>query len=59
MSAAELVGPKYRTLYGVGYHTAFSVGFMLVAAMAYAIRDDRLLQLVMQVPNVAFLGYFW
>ena len=55
----ELVGPIYRTFLGVGFQIAYSLGMMLLSGMAYAIRDDKWLQLAYLLPSSVFLLYYW
>ena len=55
----ELVGPVYRTIFGVGFQTAFSIGFMLCVGFSYVVREDLYLQLVIAIPPIAFLAFFW
>ncbi|XP_066289672.1 organic cation transporter protein-like [Branchiostoma lanceolatum] len=55
----ELVGADKRTLVGTLLQGAFSAANMLLAGIAYAIRDWRTLQLVISVPNVAMLFFWW
>ena len=55
----EIVGPRYRSVLGVSFNIAFSVGFMALPGIAYLVRDDRWLQLVMLMPNIVFITYAW
>ncbi|XP_049803713.1 organic cation transporter protein-like isoform X1 [Schistocerca nitens] len=57
--AMEMVGPSKRTLAGVGCQTFFTLGYMLTAAIAYLIRDWRLLQVALTAPGILFLSYWW
>ena len=59
LTVLEFVGPAYRSYYGTGLGLVRSVGHAAYTGMAYAIRDDRLLQIAITVPNVAFLGFIW
>ncbi|KAL7639048.1 UNVERIFIED_CONTAM: hypothetical protein RMT77_010582 [Armadillidium vulgare] len=54
----ELVGEKARTTMGMLYQGFFGVGFCLIPAIAYYIRDWRNLQLAISVPSTVLLLYF-
>ncbi|XP_056436899.1 solute carrier family 22 member 2 [Gadus chalcogrammus] len=55
----ELVGVEYRRTVGVIYQMFFSVGIMLLPLLAYYITDWRWLQVVITVPYILFLSYYW
>uniref|UniRef100_A0A914DR38 Major facilitator superfamily (MFS) profile domain-containing protein n=2 Tax=Acrobeloides nanus TaxID=290746 RepID=A0A914DR38_9BILA len=55
----ELVGPfgrRYGSLISGGF---FSLGHMLLACIAYFVRDYVYLQLVLAIPAICFLSYWW
>ncbi|KAB7493648.1 Solute carrier family 22 member 3 [Armadillidium nasatum] len=54
----ELVGEKARTTMGMLYQGFFGVGFCLIPAIAYYIRDWRNLQLAISIPSTVLLLYF-
>ncbi|KYO18668.1 hypothetical protein Y1Q_0009125 [Alligator mississippiensis] len=56
---AEFVGLKYRRTVGIVYQAAFSVGLLVLAAVAYVIPHWRWLQLAVTLPNFFFLLYYW
>ncbi|XP_068564612.1 solute carrier family 22 member 2-like [Cebidichthys violaceus] len=55
----EIVGVEYRRMVGILYQMFFSVGVLLLPLLAYFITDWRWLQLVISVPNILFLSYYW
>uniref|UniRef100_A0A8C5SGB2 Solute carrier family 22 member 3 n=1 Tax=Laticauda laticaudata TaxID=8630 RepID=A0A8C5SGB2_LATLA len=56
---AEFVGLNYRRTVGIVYQMAFSVGLLILAAVAYVIPHWRWLQLAVTLPNFFFLLYYW
>ncbi|XP_072019580.1 organic cation transporter protein-like [Amphiura filiformis] len=48
----ELVAPSYRTVTGIGAQFFWPVGSMLLALLAFLIRDWFILQLVMTIPLI-------
>ncbi|XP_028996568.1 solute carrier family 22 member 2-like [Betta splendens] len=55
----ELVGVEYRRTVGVLYQMFFSVGILLLPLQAYYITDWRWLQVVITVPYILMLSYYW
>ncbi|XP_069786510.1 solute carrier family 22 member 2 [Narcine bancroftii] len=55
----ELVALEYRKTVGILYQVCYSVGMMLLPAVAYFIPDWRNLQLATTIPNFLFLTYYW
>ncbi|XP_042224820.1 organic cation transporter protein-like isoform X2 [Homarus americanus] len=55
----EVVGPEGRTTMGMMYQGFFSIGFMVLPAIAYFVREWRYLQLYISVPSVILLLYYW
>lgn len=53
----EVTGPKYRTIIGVVFQVAYSVGYMMMPVFAYFIRDYNYLQMATMVPPVLLLPY--
>ena len=50
LSATEYVGPSKRTLVGVLMADAYALGYMLLAVLAFFVRDWRTLELAISVP---------
>ncbi|KAL6096172.1 slc22a2 [Pungitius sinensis] len=55
----EIVGVEYRHTVGVIYQMFFSVGILLLPLLAYFIPDWRWLQIVISVPYILFMSYYW
>ncbi|KAI8518746.1 hypothetical protein Bbelb_047630 [Branchiostoma belcheri] len=56
---AEFVGPGERVKVGVFRPMFFAVGEIIFAGIAYGIRDWRMLQLAISLPNLLYIPYFW
>nr|XP_060638614.1 solute carrier family 22 member 13-like [Anolis sagrei ordinatus] len=56
---AEWVETTYRPLTLIFSHVGFAAGQMVLAGLAYALRDWRKLQIVGSAPIFAFFFYFW
>jgi MFS transporter, OCT family, solute carrier family 22 (organic cation transporter), member 4/5 len=52
-------GGRWRTLAGVGFHYPVPLGYLSVAAMAYALPDWRHLQLAVALPGAALFVVVW
>lgn len=55
----EFVGLRYRKIVSIVYQVAFTVGLLILDAIAYAIPHWRWLQLAVTLPNFFFLLYYW
>ncbi|XP_070532073.1 organic cation transporter protein-like [Ptychodera flava] len=55
----EITGPSKRTIAAMVFMIYFGVGYMMLALYGYLIRDWRTLQLVVSVPTILFLSYWW
>lgn len=55
----EIVGTDYRAMAAVGSELFWSLGFLVLAATGYYIRDWVRLQLAIGVPTIAFILYRW
>lgn len=54
--AVELVGGIWRIIAGVSYIFPVSLSYMIVAGIAWFIRDWRHLQLALSLPGFLFVG---
>ncbi|XP_077076352.1 organic cation transporter protein [Siphateles boraxobius] len=55
----EWTGPKKRMLAGVITDYFFGFGYILLAGVAYLVRDWRKLQLAISAPGFLFVFYIW
>ncbi|XP_013880743.1 organic cation transporter protein [Austrofundulus limnaeus] len=55
----EWTGLKHRMLAGIITDYFFGFGYILLAGVAYLIRDWRKLQLAISAPGVLFIVYIW
>ncbi|XP_006021971.1 solute carrier family 22 member 2-like [Alligator sinensis] len=55
----EIVGPSYRKTVGILYQVAFTVGLIVLDAVAYVIPHWRWLQLAVTLPGFLFLFNYW
>ncbi|XP_041831247.1 solute carrier family 22 member 2-like [Melanotaenia boesemani] len=55
----EIVGVEFRRTVGVIYQMFFSVGILILPLLAYFITDWRWLQVVITVPYIIFMSYYW
>ncbi|KAJ6664572.1 hypothetical protein lerEdw1_006145 [Lerista edwardsae] len=55
----EFVGLRYRKIVSIVYQVAFTVGLLILDAVAFAIPHWRWLQLAVTLPNFFFLLYYW
>lgn len=55
----EWTGPKQRMLAGIITDYFFGFGYILLAGVAYLIRDWRKLQLAISAPGFLFFFYIW
>ncbi|XP_055732472.1 solute carrier family 22 member 6-B isoform X2 [Salvelinus fontinalis] len=58
-TGTEWTCAQRRMLAGVFTDYFFGLGYMLIAGLAYLIRDWRKLQLAMSVPGFLFIFYIW
>ncbi|KAL0280892.1 UNVERIFIED_CONTAM: hypothetical protein PYX00_002054 [Menopon gallinae] len=59
--AMEMVGPGKRLFAGTIVHMFFSIGFLLIAGLAYSLQDSwRMFQVTITlVPGLLFMSYWW
>lgn len=54
-----MVGPKKREMSGIILNYFYSVGEALVGLLFWLCRDWVILQLIVSVPPLLFIGYYW
>ncbi|XP_076078144.1 organic cation transporter protein-like isoform X2 [Mytilus galloprovincialis] len=55
----EIVGPSKRVWAGVVIEYFFAIGLVVLAGIAYAIREWKYIEIAVSVPSVFFLLYWW
>ncbi|XP_005753306.1 solute carrier family 22 member 2 [Pundamilia nyererei] len=55
----EIVGVEFRRTVGVIYQMFFSIGILILPLLAYYITDWRWLQVIITIPYILFLSYYW
>ncbi|MEQ2215218.1 hypothetical protein XENOCAPTIV_029229 [Xenoophorus captivus] len=55
----KIVGVEFRRTVGVIYQMFFSIGILILPLLAYFITDWRWLQVVITIPYILFLSYYW
>lgn len=55
----EMVGPQKREMSGIILNYFYSVGEALVGLMFWLCPDWVILQLIISVPPLLFIGYYW
>ncbi|XP_053398435.1 organic cation transporter protein-like [Mercenaria mercenaria] len=57
--AMEMVGPSKRLWAGTFWQVWFEIGLIILSGVAYLVRDWRKLQIIMAIPTVIYLPYYW
>ena len=58
--AMEMVGPRYRVVAGTLCQYYYTAGYLVMAAVAFILNQDwHLLQVVLSLPCLLFLSYWW
>ena len=55
----EICGPKYRTWFGILTQFPFGIGAAILPLIAYFVRQWVTLQIVIAVPSVLLVLYYW
>ena len=58
ITVCETVGPRYRVIAGVCQMCVWVVGYLLVALIAYFVRDWVPLQLIFSLSQIVLFLYF-
>ena len=59
IAVLELMGPSWRVFAGMGKSYSWTTGNMVLAGIAFGIRDWFTLQLTLAAPAVILFSYFW
>ncbi|GFW33445.1 hypothetical protein TNCV_2796121 [Trichonephila clavipes] len=54
----EIIGPKFRTLYGMSAHIGWNVGYLSLPALAWLLGDWFWIQLIISVPSIVLLSSY-
>lgn len=57
--ALEMVGPSKRIVAGTVIHMFFAIGFLVIAGIAYHVHDWRKLDILVTLPGLLYLPYWW
>lgn len=57
--AMEIVGGKWKTLFGIGFEFPWAVAYSVLPGIAYAERNWRNLQLIISVPPVILVIFYY
>ena len=57
--AMEIVGGRWKTIFGIGFQFPWAFAYSILPGIAYAERDWRNLQLIISVPPVIFLIFYY
>jgi OCT family organic cation transporter-like MFS transporter 4/5 len=55
----EIVGPSKRVWAGIVIEYFFAIGLVVLAGVAYALRDWVYIEIATSVPAAFFLLYWW
>lgn len=55
----ELVGPAHRKVASVITGAFYAIGQIILGSVAFGIRDYKTLQLVISIPGIIFVAYWW
>ncbi|XP_067929065.1 organic cation transporter protein-like [Watersipora subatra] len=55
----ELIGPNYRIIAGIVIEIFWAIGFLILIGLGYAIKRWMYIQLVITLPVILFIAYYW
>ena len=58
-AGVEIVGPRWRVLTGTVVYYFWVVGYFILAALAYFIRDWRMLLIAGSLFGLPFVAHIW
>ena len=59
IAGTELVGTSKRAFAGIAIRIFYSIGMMLLAVIAWLLREWSHIELAISVPPIIFLIYYW
>lgn len=59
ISAAELVGPKYRVITSATSSSMFAVGQMILGGVAWVVQPWRYMIMALHIPCFLIISYYW
>lgn len=55
----EIIGPKFRALYGMVIHFGWITGYLSLPALAWMLGDWFWIQLIITLPSIILLSSYW
>ncbi|XP_033124209.1 organic cation transporter protein-like [Anneissia japonica] len=55
----EMVGPSWRTFIGITIEYFYTFGYIILAGVAYALRDWKNIELALSLPSILLFSYYW
>ncbi|XP_067145243.1 organic cation transporter protein-like [Centruroides vittatus] len=55
----EIVGPEYRSFFGIAIEFGWATGYILLPCLAWLINDWHYLQLALSIPVILLVTFWW